>query len=512
MTTRMVAGRYRLLGELGRGGMGVVWRARDEVLGREVAIKEVRAPDGLDDHEVRRLYARLEGEGRAAARVSHPNVITVYDVAMAEGSPWIVMELVRGLSLSDILDADGSLTPRRAAEIGGRVLAALRVAHERGVLHRDVKPGNVLIGNDGRIVLTDFGIAVIEGTSALTRTGEVVGSPEYLAPERALGRATGPESDLWSLGVLLYVAVEGGSPFRRDTALNTLRAVVDEPLPEPRHAGPLAPVIAGLLRKDPSERMTGPDAQRMLDAVAAGRAPYTPTAPTAPTVALLPSPPPAALASATAVSDTAAAAPPPRRAVVAMAAGVLALALAAAGLAWALLGDDAGGASSANGPSAASSAAPSTTPTSSAPTTASPTPTASSSTTPPPALHLTVIVSATRDTYTGPCPPPDAAAPSFSAVITVSRTPATVTYRWRTHNGGSSDPAWKTAHFAAGDPTSRTVTHTELSHPADYNPSTDWIAVDVNQPLTLQSNHVPFTVTCESPSPSASSPSASPTA
>ncbi|MFE2429935.1 serine/threonine-protein kinase [Streptomyces sp. NPDC059373] len=501
MTTRMVAGRYRLLGELGRGGMGVVWRARDEVLGREVAIKEVRAPDGLDDHEVRRLYARLEAEGRAAARVDHPNVITVYDVAMAEGSPWIVMELVRGLSLSDILDADGPLTPRRAAEIGGRVLAALRVAHERGVLHRDVKPGNVLIGNDGRIVLTDFGIAIMEGTSALTRTGEVVGSPEYLAPERALGRRTGPESDLWSLGVLLYVAVEGGSPFRRDTALSTLRAVVDEPLPEPRHAGPLAPVIAGLLRKDPAERLTGPDAQRVLDAVAAGRAAYTPT------VALPPSPPPAPLAATTVATD-AAAGPPPRRAVVAMAAGILALALAAAGVAWALLGDNAGGASSANGPSATTSAGL----TSSAPTTTSPTTSAPTPTTPPPAaLHLTVLVSATRDTYAGPCPPPDAAAPSFSAVITVSRTPATVTYRWRTHNGGSSDPAWKTAHFAAGDPTSRTVTHTELSHPADYNPSTDWIAVDVNQPLTLQSNHVSFTVTCQSPSPSASSPSASPT-
>jgi serine/threonine protein kinase len=498
----MVAGRYRLLGELGRGGMGVVWRARDEVLGREVAIKEVRAPDGLDDHEVRRLYARLEVEGRAAARVDHPNVITVYDVAMAQGSPWIVMELVRGLSLSDILDADGALTPRRAAEISGRVLAALRVAHERGVLHRDVKPGNVLIGNDGRIVLTDFGIAVIEGTSALTRTGEVVGSPEYLAPERALGRPTGPESDLWSLGVLLYVAVEGGSPFRRDTALNTLRAVVDEPLPEPRHAGPLAPVIAGLLRKDPAERMTGPDAQRLLDAAAAGRRSYTPT------VALPPSPPPAPLASTTVAMD-AAAPPRPRRAALAVAAGILALALAlaAAGLTWALLRDNTSGASSANAPSSAA-------PTTSAPTTTSPTTSASPRTIPPPALHLTVLVSATRDTYTGACPPPDSAAPSFTAVITVSRTPATVTYRWHTNLSTTSDPAWKTAHFAAGDPTSRTITHTELSSPADYNPSTDWIAVDVKQPLTLQSNHVPFTVTCESPSPSpsASSPSASPTA
>jgi serine/threonine protein kinase len=297
MTERVVAGRYRLLSELGRGGMGVVWRARDEVLGREVAVKEVRAPAGLDEASVQQLYARLEQEGRAAARVDHPNVVTVYDVAMAEGHPWIVMELVRGLALSDVLEADGPVSPRRAAEIGGRVLAALRVAHERGVLHRDVKPGNVLIGNDGRIVLTDFGIAAIEGTSAITLTGEVVGSPEYLSPERALGRPAGPGSDLWSLGVLLYTAVEGGSPFRRTTALSTLRAVVDEPLPPPQRAGPLAPVIEGLLRKEPADRLDGADAQRMLDAVAAGRAPYTPTIagpPTpVPSPSLPPSPPPA---------------------------------------------------------------------------------------------------------------------------------------------------------------------------------------------------------------------------
>ena len=526
MTERVVAGRYRLLSELGRGGMGVVWRARDEVLGREVAVKEVRAPAGLDEASVQQLYARLEQEGRAAARVDHPNVVTVYDVAMAEGNPWIVMELVRGLALSDVLEADGPVSPRRAAEIGGRVLAALRVAHERGVLHRDVKPGNVLIGNDGRIVLTDFGIAAIEGTSAITRTGEVVGSPEYLSPERALGRPAGPESDLWSLGVLLYTAVEGGSPFRRTTALSTLRAVVDEPLPAPQRAGPLAPVIEGLLRKEPADRLDGADAQRMLDAVAAGRAPYTPTIAGPPTPAPSPSLPPpttgpyaaptAPTSFPSTVSDRV---PYPRRAAVAIAAGALALALAAGGVAWALL-DDGGGGSADNGSSttssegvtsswssddstagsgstaatAGSSTAGATGGSSSAGTTGS----ASS----PAPLTVTVEVSAVRDTYTGACPPPEAYAPSFSAVITVSRTPATVTYRWSTGNGGGSDPGWKTVGFPEDGERSRTVTHTELSYPADYGTADDWIAVDVKEPVSLQSGHVPFTVTCESPSPS----------
>lgn len=536
MTERVVAGRYRLLSELGRGGMGVVWRARDEVLGREVAVKEVRAPDGLDERSVRQLYARLEQEGRAAARVDHPNVVTVYDVAMAEGNPWIVMELVRGLSLSDVLEADGPMTPRRAAEIGGRVLAALLVAHERGVLHRDVKPGNVLIGNDGRIVLTDFGIAAIEGTSAITRTGEVVGSPEYLAPERALGRATGPESDLWSLGVLLYVAVEGDSPFRRTTALNTLRAVVDEPLPEPRRAGPLAPVIEGLLRKDPADRLAGAQAQRMLDAVAAGRAPYAPTAawppppaapPTAPTTP--PYAPPPRTAPRTAPASFAATAPGtapaddrpphPRRAAVAIAAGALALALAAGGVAYALLNDKGDQGSRDNGSSATtggvttagratadgSASSPGTSPSSageagawSAGTSTGTTGSASSQAAP----TVTVEVSAVRDAYTGACPPPEAGAPAFSADITVSRTPVTVTYRWRTGNGGSSDPDWKTADFPAGGAKSRTVHHTELSYPGDYGTASDWIAVDVKEPVSLRSGHVPFTVTCESPSPS----------
>jgi hypothetical protein len=205
--------------------------------------------------------------------VAHPNVVTVYDVAMEEGRPWIVMELVRGQSLADLLKAEGRLSPQRAASIGLEVLAALQAAHETGVLHRDVKPANVLMAKDGRVVLTDFGIAMIEGDSALTMTGEVVGSPEFLAPERALGRRSGPASDLWSLGVLLYAAVEARSPFRQNTPLSTLRAIVDAELPQVRRAGALTPVIEGLLRKDPDERLTAEQAEQDLRLISQGGVP-----------------------------------------------------------------------------------------------------------------------------------------------------------------------------------------------------------------------------------------------
>ncbi|QUW84721.1 protein kinase [Streptomyces mirabilis] len=269
----MIAGRYSLLSPLGAGGMGTVWRAYDKVLQREVAIKEVRAPAGLAAPDIERMYTRLEREAWAAARVAHRNVVTVYDVAMEEGRPWIVMELVRGQSLADLLKAEGRLSPQRAASIGLEVLAALNAAHETGVLHRDVKPANVLMAKDGRVVLTDFGIAMIEGDSALTMTGEVVGSPEFLAPERALGRRSGPASDLWSLGVLLYAAVEARSPFRQNTPLSTLRAIVDAELPQVRRAGALTPVIEGLLRKDPDERLTAEQAEQDLRLICQGGVP-----------------------------------------------------------------------------------------------------------------------------------------------------------------------------------------------------------------------------------------------
>lgn len=275
----MLAGRYELLEELGRGGMGVVWRAGDRLRGREVAVKEVRVPDRLSQPEVEQLYARLEREGRATARIQHHNILTVHDVVTAEGRPWIVMELIRGRSLAQSLRADGPLVPRRAAAIGAEVLSALRAAHAAGVVHRDVKPGNVLIANDGRVVLSDFGIALVRGASSLTLMGELMGSPEYLAPERAAGRRPGPASDLWSLGVTLYTAVEGRSPFHRDTAVSTLRAVVDQPLPPPSRSGPLTGVLEGLLCKAPEQRLTARQAEQMLRIVASGGVPGRATPP-----------------------------------------------------------------------------------------------------------------------------------------------------------------------------------------------------------------------------------------
>ncbi|MEU9892388.1 protein kinase [Streptomyces phaeochromogenes] len=280
---RLVAGRYRLLSVLGEGGMGTVWRARDEVLHREVAVKEVRAPVGQTAAQVERMYTRLEREAWAAARISARGVVTVHDVATDDDRPWIVMELVRGRSLADVIGSQGALPPREAARIGTEVLAALRAAHGAGVLHRDVKPANVLLADDGRVVLTDFGIATVEGDSALTMTGELVGSPEYLAPERALGRNPGPASDLWSLGALLYTAVQGRSPFRRTSPLSTLRAIVDDELPPPHRAGPLVSVIEGLMRKDPDDRMSAVEAERELRLAGAdgtsGAGTATPSAP-----------------------------------------------------------------------------------------------------------------------------------------------------------------------------------------------------------------------------------------
>ncbi|MEU6026191.1 serine/threonine-protein kinase [Streptomyces tauricus] len=270
---RLVADRYRLLSTLGEGGMGTVWRARDEVLRREVAIKEVRAPSGLPAEKIERMYTRLEREAWAAARITAPNVITVHDVVTDGDRPWIVMELVRGRSLADLIRTQGALSPRETARIGAEVLSALRAAHAADVLHRDVKPANVLLADDDRVILTDFGIAMVVGDTALTMTGEVVGSPEYLAPEQALGRALGPATDLWSLGVLLHTAVQGRSPFRQDSALGTLRAVVDDEPPSPHRAGPLTSVIEGLLRKDPAERASAEQTARDLRLIAAGGTP-----------------------------------------------------------------------------------------------------------------------------------------------------------------------------------------------------------------------------------------------
>ncbi|MEH1014072.1 protein kinase [Micromonospora sp. CPCC 206060] len=261
---QLVAGRYRLISPLGQGGMGRVWKARDEVLHRDVAIKELVPPPGLTDDERREMRERSLREARAIARLNHINVVRVFDVLRTDGDPWIVMEYVPSRSLQDTLAADGPVSSVRAAEIGLGVLGALRAAHKAGVMHRDIKPGNVLLGEDGRVVLTDFGLATVPGDPNVTRTGLVLGSPAYIAPERARDGTAGPEADLWSLGATLYAAVEGHSPFARPSAIGTLAALATEPLPPAKNAGPLKAVLNGLLRKDPAERIDADVAERLL--------------------------------------------------------------------------------------------------------------------------------------------------------------------------------------------------------------------------------------------------------
>ncbi|MER7399000.1 serine/threonine-protein kinase [Streptomyces sp. NPDC000151] len=265
-TGRLLAGRYRLGDVLGRGGMGTVWRARDEVLGRTVAVKELRFPGGVEEDEKRRLITRTLREAKAIARIRNNGAVTVYDVVDEDDRPWIVMELVEGRSLAEVIRDDGALTPRRAAEVGLAVLDVLRAAHREGILHRDVKPSNVLIADDGRVVLTDFGIAQVEGDPSVTSTGMLVGAPSYIAPERARGQKPGPPSDLWSLGGLLYACVEGVPPYDKGSAIATLTAVMTEPVDPPKNAGGLEEVIYGLLVKDPAGRLSDEAARALLTA------------------------------------------------------------------------------------------------------------------------------------------------------------------------------------------------------------------------------------------------------
>ncbi|WDV33358.1 serine/threonine protein kinase [Streptomyces sp. AD16] len=278
----MIGGRFTLLGPLGSGGMGTVWRARDEVLHREVALKEVRPPDPAltGPAAAAILRERVLREARALARLSHPHVVTIHQIvdAGAGTHPWIVMELVPGESLADRLQR-GPLLPQEAAALGRQILAALRSAHAAGIHHRDVKPANILLRTDPGVpgppsaVLTDFGIAALQGSPALTATGDLIGSPEYIAPERVRGRDDHPASDLWSLGLVLYVAVEGHSPLRRATTLATLAAVLDEPVPPPVRSGPLAAVLGTLLVRDPEARPDAATLDRLLTEAASGGAP-----------------------------------------------------------------------------------------------------------------------------------------------------------------------------------------------------------------------------------------------
>ncbi|MFJ9805124.1 serine/threonine-protein kinase [Streptomyces wuyuanensis] len=405
----LIDGRFELIERLGSGGMGTVWRARDTVLHREVALKAVRS-DASASEAVRERVLR---EARALARISHSHVVTVHHVVDAEPHPWIVMELVPGISLQDRL-ALGRLTPPEAARIGRQVLSALRAAHAAGIQHRDVKPANVLLrpeGSPGAVsaVLTDFGIAALQGSTALTATGELIGSPEYMAPERVRGRDDDPASDLWSLGLVLYVGVEGVSPMRRPTTLATLAAVLDEPVPPPVRSGPLAPVLQALLVRDPAAR---PDAARldaMLAQVEAGTAPYwaqpTTTAPPAPEPVPLPVPPVPTLLDSprpTAPRPPASRLPEDRRPnrtrlVAAVVAAALAI-TAATAVALALrdpggrAADDAKGSGGASGPGASASATPVSSP--------APSPSA------PPAPTVTVTAPATENTPADPPAPP----------------------------------------------------------------------------------------------------------
>ncbi|MBT2898392.1 protein kinase [Streptomyces sp. McG3] len=282
----MIDGRFTLVERLGSGGMGMVWRARDEALHRDVALKEVRPPDPAlaeyDPEGARTLRARVLREARALARVDHPNVVTVHHIVDPgeDGYPWIVMELVAGSSLHDRL-AHGPMEPAEAAELGRGILSALRAAHATGIQHRDVKPANVLLRPDGRPVLTDFGIAAIRESTSLTMTGALIGSPDYIAPERIRGTEGDPSSDLWSLGMMLYVAVEGRHPLRRATTLATLAAVLDEEIPPPVRAGSLTPVLNALLTRDIPARPDAEALDRLLaEAARTGGSPApTPTEP-----------------------------------------------------------------------------------------------------------------------------------------------------------------------------------------------------------------------------------------
>jgi len=271
--TRVIGGRYVVLAELGRGGMGIVWRAEDRMMGRHVAVKELHLPDGLGPDDRRLFRERLLREARTAGRLNDPAIVTVYDVVSDGGVDHIVMELIEAPTLADVVARSGPLSENAALEVARRLLGALRTAHERGVVHRDVKPSNVMLGADGRVTLTDFGIAQAADDPRLTTTGSLVGSPGYMAPERLDGGNADPASDLWSLGATLWYAVQGRGPFSRDSTAATIAAVVNAEVPTTRTRGPLGAVIAGLLQREPRARLTGVQAAALLS----GEPPTPPT-------------------------------------------------------------------------------------------------------------------------------------------------------------------------------------------------------------------------------------------
>ncbi len=273
---RLLAGRYRLRERIGRGGMGTVWWAYDEAERREVAVKEVHLPQSLEPREQMNLFARTNREAMAAGRLRHPGLIAMYDVVIEDSRPYLIMEYVAARSLEDVFTEDGPISPPRVAEVGRQLLAALRAAHAEGIVHRDVKPSNVLLETSGRVVLTDFGIATYDGATTLTQTGTFMGSPAYVAPEVATGERATPASDLWSLGATLYAAVEGRPPYDHETSMATLSALVTSLPDPPVRAGPLRPLLEGLLDKEASRRLSAERAAELLDAAAAPPPPPRP--------------------------------------------------------------------------------------------------------------------------------------------------------------------------------------------------------------------------------------------
>ncbi|MEV4099831.1 protein kinase [Nonomuraea sp. NPDC049649] len=278
---KLIGRRYRLMSPVGRGGMGVVWHAHDVLLDRDVAVKELLLPFGLDNAGKQAAHRRVLREARSAARLQHPGIVTVHDVVEEDGRPWIVMELVRSWSLEQAVRQSGPLPVIQAAEIGIRVLDALRHAHAAGILHRDVKPGNVLLTSD-RVVLTDFGIAAIEGDVTITQTGLLMGSPAYIPPERLSGQPISAAADLWSFGATLYAAVEGRPPYEGPDAVAVLGAVMTQEPTRPQRAGALLPVIEGLLHKNPAERLTSDQAADLLERVLLAHGSTRPRTPEAP--------------------------------------------------------------------------------------------------------------------------------------------------------------------------------------------------------------------------------------
>ncbi|MCK2243400.1 MULTISPECIES: serine/threonine-protein kinase [unclassified Crossiella] len=268
----LLADRYRLDGELARGGMSVVWYGFDTVLEREVAIKELRTPPDWSAATAAAHHERIRREATSAARLDHPNVVRVHDLVSADGRPWIVMEQIPSRSLQQVVDEDGALPPMLVARIGLAVVEALDNAHHRGILHRDVKPANILIADDGQIFLTDFGVARLTEAETAATTGALHGSPGYIAPERLKGQLPRPASDFWSLGATLYTAVEGKAPYARESAAATLTATITAEPPTTSRAGVLGPVVSALLRRNPVDR-PGPDQLReQLGRIMAGRA------------------------------------------------------------------------------------------------------------------------------------------------------------------------------------------------------------------------------------------------